>query len=221
MSAALRRGLKVSDEAFGYLIHQRGNLWDLKDDRGEWLRSYQRIMRTAVAELEPWLDPTVTCRASTNVLDIGAGMGGIDLYLWRALDGQSHHTLIDALDGPAEPSVYHEPYGSLRAAKAFLVENGMPEEAIRLFSAADKRSRTWGALPMFDLVISLQAWGFHFPVGEYLEQVQLATKSGGLICLDLRRERPEWRIPLEQAFGEPVQVLTGLTKYERLLFRKP
>jgi len=39
-----------------------------------------------------------------------------------------------------------------------------------------------------DLVLSLISWGFHYPVGVYLERVYDLLDEGGVLILDIRRD---------------------------------
>ena len=66
----------VEDSHFAYLKLQKGALHGLADDRAAWLAAYQQSLVEDLASMAPYLPET--CR---NVLDVGSGLGGIDVLL--------------------------------------------------------------------------------------------------------------------------------------------
>jgi SAM-dependent methyltransferase len=125
------------------------------------------------------------------VLDIGCGIAGIDVLLHRHY-GRPTDVEFHLLDkSHVEASVFYHFrdraafYNSLEHATRFLVDNGVPAERIFAHEVRDD-----GKIPgegAFDLVISLISWGFHYPVGVYVEQVAQRLRPGGRLILDVRK----------------------------------
>jgi SAM-dependent methyltransferase len=125
------------------------------------------------------------------ILDIGCGIAGIDVFLHRHY-GRPTDIDFHLLDkSHVEESVFYHFrdraafYNSLDHAKRFLVDNGVSAERILAHEVQDD-----GRIPgdgAFDLVISLISWGFHYPVGVYIEQVAERLRPGGRLILDVRK----------------------------------
>ncbi|CAN5574866.1 hypothetical protein BH23CHL2_BH23CHL2_31160 [soil metagenome] len=125
------------------------------------------------------------------ILDIGCGVGGIDVLLDRHY--RPRQPLIYLLDRTeTSRRIYYlmrrRPafYNSLVVARDLLRSNGIPEERIHLVAATDRFD-----IPVkgrkFDLIISLLSWGFHYPVESYLDQAADRLTDTGRIILDIRR----------------------------------
>lgn len=123
------------------------------------------------------------------ILDIGCGIGGIDVLLNRHYAARQPTFYL--LDKTQVDSVYYgfksrgAFYNSLEVAKEVLTANGVASENVVLVQATDD-NRIEIAGPI-DLVISLISWGFHYPVGTYLERVHELLRPGGYLILDVRR----------------------------------
>jgi hypothetical protein len=109
----------VSDEAFAYLAVQRGRINDLRHDRAAWQGAYEASLAEDMADLEPWLPERCTA-----ILDIGSGLGGIDVHLAR------HYIAPELwlLDGDAGlPPVIEAavPFNDMSAARRFLGAHGI------------------------------------------------------------------------------------------------
>ena len=125
------------------------------------------------------------------ILDIGCGIAGIDVFLQRHY-GRPADLEFHLLDkSHVEEKIYYHFrdraafYNSLEHAARFLADNGIPADRIFAHEARDD-----GRIPgdrLFDLVISLISWGFHYPVGVYAEQVAQRLRPGGRLILDIRR----------------------------------
>jgi SAM-dependent methyltransferase len=158
------------------------------------------------------------------VLDIGCGMAGIDVLLYRhyrrAPDLRIH--LFDRSGTDVAAFRYgmgaaDRFYSSLTAARALLVDNGVPEAQISLWEAS-------APMPIpdeqtFDLVISLLSWGHHYPVETYLAEVQRRLRPGGRVILDVRRETGG-EDALRTAFSD-VQVVAVTGKHTRCVAQGP
>lgn len=129
-------------------------------------------------EAATWLPPD-----TGKVLDIGAGLGFATLALNRLIPGASF-CLLDrdeiAANGKYSFSQQPEGYTDFGVASRFLNANGVEN-----FELVDERE----GFPdrIFDIVISIRSWGWHYPVLHYLPQVMAATKAGAFLRIDLRQ----------------------------------
>jgi SAM-dependent methyltransferase len=124
------------------------------------------------------------------ILDVGCGLGAIDVLLSRhyseaaapslyLADFGDTATRIDYRFGPS-----HAHYNSFEVARGLLLKNGVPAESLHFISPKDIARPEYGS--RFDLVISTLAWGFHFPVETYAEAVSAAMADGARLILDVR-----------------------------------
>lgn len=107
------------------------------------------------AEIDPYLP-----EFADSIIDIGCGLAGIDVYLKRRYP----HAHLTLLDGDGDLPVYgwgetNNPYGSKALADELLEANGVRADR---WVKADTRDHLRS-----DLVVSLVAWGFHFPLKTY------------------------------------------------------
>lgn len=125
------------------------------------------------------------------ILDIGCGVAGIDVLLSRHysqpqppqiyLSDYEETSSVIKYDFSRSPAKYN----SLKIAKTLLVQNAVPKETIRLIDPNKLSSLSHNL--SFDLVISILAWGFHFPVTEYLDTVYELLSDTGVLILDVRQ----------------------------------
>lgn len=122
--------------------------------------------------MAPYLPPTADA-----VLDIGCGMAGIDVLLWRLY--RPRLFLLDGTGMAAVRTGFHgtlEWYNSMPIARKLLELNGVPTSRI-----------VEGTPARCDLAISLLSWGFHYPVSTYLPLVKTVLSPGGRLILDIRK----------------------------------
>lgn len=150
------------------------------------------------------------------VLDIGCGVAAIDVPIHRHYG----HVKIFLLDATQKDPIHYgfQPraafYNSLDSARDLLLQNGVPKDDIELFVATENFD-----LPntQFDLIFSLIAWGFHFPVETYLDHVYDKLKPGGVLIIDVRTGT-EGENLLKAKFGNSMAIYEG--KNRRILCRK-
>jgi SAM-dependent methyltransferase len=149
------------------------------------VEAYSADMAGELASIAPHLP-----QPCLRVLDIGCGIAGIDLLLYRHLEGglESLHLLDRTAVAPRVFYGFRSAgafYNSLSVARRLLVSNGVPDDIIHTMEVGeDLRIPMEGPL---DLVISLISWGFHYPVETYLEQAHALLRAGGRLILDVRK----------------------------------
>jgi SAM-dependent methyltransferase len=213
--------LTISDEAFSYLVHQRGALWELREDRAAWEAAYRRDLDATYHALAPYLRPAYP-GTRMSILDIGSGLAGIDLLLW---DHYQRDITLTLLDGPGRgpwPERHDIPFSDHGVAARFLEANGFPPGQIYLRSAvAEGNAQPLPVpTPLYDLVISVQAWCFHFPPERYLEWARRLVVPGGVLALDVRRGRPFWLSTLIAKLGTATTAAQG-RKSDLMVFHVP
>lgn len=168
----------VPDEALPYVLLQRTWIkrmagiaygWDCRSD-------YEAIVSALPA-------------SCTALLDIGCGLAGIDLFLYRHYSASPHLYLLDhdRNDAPVWYGYTDAPaaYSSMNVTRSLLEVNGVPPDAIKMLWAANDY---YGLLidGQVDLVVSFLAWGYHFPIATYLDQVCKVLAPGGRVIVDVR-----------------------------------
>lgn len=224
--------IEVSDEAFPYLRAQKGSLDHLSYDRNRWLDAYREDLERSFVEMEPYLPPV--CWA---MLDIGSGLGGIDVLLSRhyaqqEIDvttvsdtqprrvkrGDPRVYLLDGKDDAPEMKLHRQTFSNERVARAFLRANGVRSDRIHYYGPDDETI----AAP-YDLVLSLGSWCFHYEPNVYLPRL---LAGGGLhmdsrVIVDLRTGKPEWREQLKAANLQMIAVLRPFErKYQRVVLER-
>jgi 16S rRNA G1207 methylase RsmC len=122
-----------------------------------------------------------------NILDIGCGIGGIDIFLSKHYN--SPETTFYCLDKTQSDNIYYgfkekaAFYNSLDVAREFLSLNGIKN--ICTLSAND--NNTIETNEKFDLILSLISWGFHYPVETYLFQAYTHLQVDGHMIIDIRK----------------------------------
>jgi SAM-dependent methyltransferase len=135
--------------------------------------------------IKPYLHSNVS-----RILDIGCGIAGIDILLYRhyGCSSKLDFFLLDKTE--INKNVYYNLekeatfYNSLQAAKLMLWSNGIDEKNIHLMSVTPDYQIN---VSNIDLVISLISWGFHYPISVYLNKVYDLLNWGGQLILDVRK----------------------------------
>lgn len=204
--------LSVSDEQFEYLRLQKGSLFELSHDRERWQAAYEQELRQTYEGLRPHLP-----EPCWGVLDIGSGLGGIDVLLTRHYQPDPPYIhLLDGEDDAPRMKLHRQTFNSMKVARGFLIANGVRSDRISYFTTATE------VLPRpYDLVLSLGSWCFHYPPETYLP---LLLSGGGLhsdsvLIMDVRNGRREYAQQIDQAL-EQVAVIKEAAKYTRTVFRR-
>jgi len=167
--------------------------------------------------LKPYLPKKVT-----RILDIGCGIAGIDALLdihYRSSQSTSPLESITLLDKNGCSKIYYNfeeeaaHYNSLDLALRFLRMNGVNTQ-VNLVDIDNKPFPS----EMFDFVISLISWGFHYPVSTYLDIVYEHMMDGGILIFDIRKEQNQ-ELLLTSKF-KSVVVIQDTKKSTRVLATK-
>jgi SAM-dependent methyltransferase len=195
--------IHVDDQQFAFLALQRGALSDLVGNRTRWQEAYEASLSATMASIEQ--DLPAWC---ASVLDIGGGMGGINILLAR-LWPDLNVTILDGEDDAPVMRRHRETFNNAAVARRFLEQNGVGH--IDFFSPRLGEPRP------FDLIVSFASWCFHYEPAVYLDFVRACCRPGTVLILDIRRDKPHWRPELEKAFALRRVALVA-PKFERIVF---
>lgn len=197
--------LHISDEAMDYLMIQRGKLSELCSERHKWIPAYQESLLSDFRSMLPFLP---TC--ADRIMDVGSGMGGIDVLLARYFR-QPEIWLLDG-DGDSPVMTHHwETFNCMRTARQFQHQNGVAN-VVTVSPGTEVQ-----AAPC-DLIVSLQAWCFHFSPEHYLEYVKECCRPGTVLILDVRKRYIWWRKQLAETFREIGEAKQPSEKFDRVAY---
>ena len=168
----MARQIVVPDEALPYLVLQKGRLDPLKHDPAKWLPAYRACLADQFDEIEGFLP-----RNCAKMLDVGSGLGGIDILIARKTGAE-----VYLLDGEADEPVmrvHRETFNDMAVAGRFFEANGE-----KLAGYYTPKSEDLGG--PYDLVVSFGSWCFHYPPAVYLDRVLKACKPGAVLIVDVR-----------------------------------
>lgn len=129
--------------------------------------------------------------SAATVLDIGCGIGGIDVLIDRHFSSKNekpNFVLLDT-DGRAKKSHFgyapkDSAHNALAATERFAVRNRIERERLTLVNI---NQQSFPKDRRFDVVLSLLSWGFHYPVNEYAALVHETLSKSGVVILDVRK----------------------------------
>lgn len=150
----------------------------------------------------------------SSILNIGAGFGGHDLYLGKHYKNAKFSLIEGTKTVPKSHSGFREdtqPYRNGNIAVRLLRANGIPA---RLYPVSQVTSDV--IIPT-DFVVSLCAWGHHFPISTYLPLVQRSLTRGGHVLVDLRTGT-DGRKQMELGGFEVVKIVREKPKFTRMIF---
>lgn len=211
--------LSIDDEQFQYLHLQKGSLDPLKHDRNAWAAAYIRGLRQDFEEMKPYLP--IEC---SSILDVGSGLGGIDIILQRHYESQADGEtftlpalyLMDGVDDKPVMELHRKTFNNARVAKAFMMDNDVPASHVFCIDPADKN--TIHDESPYDVILSLGSWCFHYAPATYLDMLVGCATAETIFVLDVRRDKGEW---IEQLTAKLKQVesIRDAAKFDRGVYR--
>jgi len=144
----------------------------------------EKIFRSELQTLKKILPSKIN-----SILDIGCGIGLINIYLNEHYKNQVSFYLVDKnrIDYKIKygfSSVY-ESYNNLFETKKILLNNGINEKNIFLFDV-EKNIKINSKI---DFIISLKSMGYHYPFENYLNLFHHVSSSDTVYCFDISSEK--------------------------------
>ncbi len=201
----------VSDEAFDYLAIQRGRISRLRHDRERWLEA---LKASAFADYESLRRRLP--KEKPRVLDVGGGLGLIEIILDRHYGGNLDVTICDGVDDPPKMISHDRTFSHAGVAQRFMWSNGFTGT-----TSFCTPSALMGALGhRFDLVLSIQAWGFHFPPEPMLAHVRRLAAHQARVIVDVRLGR-DWERQFQCTFWYDAMTIFQTEKSRRIAMVAP
>lgn len=198
----------IPERAQKYLYIQKGGIATLKADRLAWQDAYETLMVNEFESIKPYLP--AECHAT---LDIGGGMGGINILINRHYGGE---LAVEILDGRDDRPAVHDSsqtYSNAKAVQEFMQVNGV-SNFLPLWPGDDMPDSLNGAV---DLLTSFGSWCFHYEPRFYLSYCRTRIHKDTTIILDVRKNRPAWREQLD--VFTLVDEIDLAEKYTRCIFK--
>lgn len=153
---------------------------------GDFVASYAEDLNKTFNSFRAML-PQADKPETIKILDIGCGMGGIDVLLSAHYQNAAKIILLDK-NGCSEKinAGFHARaedfahYHDFAAAISLLELNNVPRETLKTVDITTEKFPQ----SKFNIVISLLSWGFHYPIDTYTPKVA----KGGVIIADIRHE---------------------------------
>jgi hypothetical protein len=190
----------IPGDAYPYLVAQRGALDDMRDEPELWAAKYLEVLQSEMRALEPYLP--ATCE---TILDIGGGMGGIDVLLNEHYGGDCLVTLLDGMRDEPVVAKHSETFSNFEIARGFLELNG-----VRKVTSLDAAQPNLVPHFYYDLVISLKSWCFHYPPERYLDLVlSCVIPKQTVLIIDVRANNERYYDVLRERFGRMACIFAG------------
>lgn len=237
--------MKINDNALKYILLQRTELLVISNKKiyKNFLKLYSRLFKKDI--LDVMINFEIAFRKKGlkddyvkrmygeflsfkdfipaeigNFMDIGCGIAVINLFISEKLNGKFGKLfLVDKTE--MEKSIHYgyqdtaSFYNSLDLAKETLTDNGFDANKLEVIEPA---GNTINLKEKIDMVISVIAWGFHFPVNAYLQEVHESLNENGCLIIDIRKGTNGTE-ELKSVFRE-VTLIAEYEKYERVFCRK-
>ena len=215
-----------TDNALPYLRVQKGQLDNVPDGQEFW-SGYLEVTRKDFETIRPHLP--FGCR---SLLDIGGGMGGVDILITRHYEGLHRQaeegvrapaprvTILDGMEDSPKVEMHRKTFSNMWVAGEFMIANGVSAPYSVSPELAKLAASEGSTTDHYDLVISLGAWCFHLQPSEYLDYVKLSTHRGSVVVVDMRRDRGQWQKQMsDELRATPKVIWQGHPKFDRLVYR--
>ena len=120
-----------------------------------------------------------------TIMDIGCGLGIINIYLNKFFEKKPIFFLLDKnrIDRKIKYgfSLNYESYNDLNETKNILLENEINSACVHIFDV----ERQFQIDKKIDLVISLKSMGYHYPINSYIELLRNCCTKNTVFIYDL------------------------------------
>ena len=120
-----------------------------------------------------------------TIMDIGCGLGIINIYLNKFFEKKPIFFLLDKnrIDRKIKYgfSINYESYNDLNETKNILLENEIDSDCVYLFDV----EKQFQINKKIDLVISLKSMGYHYPINSYIELLRNCCTKNTVFIYDI------------------------------------
>ena len=120
-----------------------------------------------------------------NIMDIGCGLGIINIFLNKIYNNQPNFFLLDKnrIDKAIKYgfSSDYESYNDLNETRSLLINNDIRPSSINTFDV----EKDFKIDAKIDLVISLKSMGYHYPIDQYLRLFQTCCDENTSFIFDV------------------------------------
>ena len=124
-------------------------------------------------------------KKAENIMDIGCGLGIINIFLDKIYNNQPNFFLLDKnrIDKVIKYgfSSNYESYNDLKETRNLLINNDILPSSINTFDV----EKDFQIDTKIDLVISLKSMGYHYPIDQYLRLFQTCCDENTSFIFDV------------------------------------
>lgn len=195
---------KINDDAYKYLYIQRGAISDVKG-RKDWEAAFNEHTSFQYETIKDYLPEN--CQ---NVLNIGSGLGGLDVLISQHYDGKPHFELLDGSNDDPIVMNHNWTFNNHKVSEKFLKENGMDN-----FTLSSPNNYIGNRK---DLIVSMSAYMFHIEPEEYLDLLEKSFKPG-TVCIFKVRRSTDYLDRVRGLFKE-IRIISQLKKGTIIYFER-
>jgi SAM-dependent methyltransferase len=176
---------------FCYLIPQRTRItteYQLSNDSSQ--QEIDQALTTMMLKdynmIKSYLPET-----ASNILDIGCGLGLIDIALYHHYDQSVNLCLLDKTNNINEDTHIrgfnkeYVFYNSMDSTRDTLQTNGVSDQNIITYEVNDENLDKLKETK-FDVIMSLLSCGWHYSIETYIDLIKNTLSTDGILILDIR-----------------------------------
>jgi len=222
---------KFNKEYFQYLFPQRTRL---KTEYALTLESSDASITTALTKMlqvDYDMIKNYLPETASNILDIGCGLGLIDLALYKHYNGSIKLNLLDKTNSISEDTSVrgfnkeYIFYNSMDATRDVLTSNGVDDNKLNLYEVSEDSINEIES-KQYDIILSFLSCGWHYSIETYLDLIKKTLKPYGLLILDIRHNTGQLELAkehfnlVETIINTAESKHTGGTIGDRYIFKK-
>lgn len=156
-----------------------------------------------------FLDKHITINTESKVLDIGSGIGILDLF-WHLHSGSTFYLLDKDIIEPKNKECFSENYSFYNKRSCTVDAINTSNLNANNFIFLDPNSQ----LDIdFDVIMSHASWCWHYPFKTYWDKIKYKLKSGGKLFLDISNQALEEEPNLIAIVSDWFKSVPQITRY--------
>lgn len=166
-----------------------------------------------------------------SILDIGCGLGFIDIALNNHYSGKSNLYLLDKTNFINEDTPIrgfnkeYVFYNSMESTKENLLNNGVEDDKINCYEVSEDSINELSK-NRYDIIISLLSCGWHYSIEKYVDLIKNTLSDDGIFIVDIRHNTEQLEYAKENFRLIKVVTNTAESKHtggtigDRYIFKK-